>query len=215
MTVEWSFTRIYLLRHGLVAPEERKKFNGVTDAALDPEGLEQHRRAGEYLSQAGLAALYCSPLSRCRDSAGALGRVVGLRATVVEGIREMNFGVMEGLGFSEVRAKYPEQSKAFYDDLADYRVEGGETMAEVQDRACRALDGIAAAHPRAQAAVVAHGAVNRLILARALNLDIQNVMNLSQDYGCINIIDYYPDRTVVKAVNILPGQIMPDGYEHF
>ena len=215
MTDEWSFTRIYLLRHGLVAPEGQKKFNGVTDVALDPVGFEQHRRTGKYLSHTGLAALYCSPLSRCRDSAAALGQAAGLKATVVEEIREMNFGVIDGLDFTQVRARYPEQSKGFYADLANYRIEGGETMTEVQDRACQAMDRIAAAHPGAQAAVVAHGAVNRLVLARALSLDIQNVMNLSQDYGCINIVDYYPDRTVVKAVNILPGEVMPDGYDHF
>ena len=50
-------------------------------------------------------------------------------------------------------------------------------------------------------AVVAHGGVNRLILVRALNMDPSQAFRIEQDYGCLNVIDYYPEWTIVKLVN--------------
>ena len=49
--------------------------------------------------------------------------------------------------------------------------------------------------------IVAHGGVNRVILCEALGLDLVNVFNIQQDYGCLNIIDYYPDSTLVRLIN--------------
>jgi len=28
-----------------------------------------------------------------------------------------------------------------------------------------------------------------------------NIFNIQQDYGCLNIIDYYPDSAVVRLMN--------------
>jgi len=48
---------------------------------------------------------------------------------------------------------------------------------------------------------VAHGMVNRVILADAMNLELKNVYSIEQDFGCLNIIDYFSDFTVVKLMN--------------
>ena len=49
--------------------------------------------------------------------------------------------------------------------------------------------------------IVAHGAVNRIILCDALGLDLKNILNIQQDYGCLNIIDYFQDHTLIRLVN--------------
>jgi broad specificity phosphatase PhoE len=49
--------------------------------------------------------------------------------------------------------------------------------------------------------LLAHGGVNRVILFHALNLDLQLLPRIDQEYGCLNIIDYYDDGPVVKLVN--------------
>jgi alpha-ribazole phosphatase/probable phosphoglycerate mutase len=45
------------------------------------------------------------------------------------------------------------------------------------------------------------GGVNREILFHALDLDLQLLPRIDQEYGCLNIIDYYLDGPVVKLVN--------------
>ena len=49
--------------------------------------------------------------------------------------------------------------------------------------------------------IVAHGGVNRVILCDALELDLSHVFNLHQAYGCLNIIDYFPDSTLIRLIN--------------
>jgi len=48
---------------------------------------------------------------------------------------------------------------------------------------------------------VAHGGVNRVILSHVLGLDLSRIFNIQQDYGCLNIVDYFPDTVVVQLIN--------------
>jgi alpha-ribazole phosphatase/probable phosphoglycerate mutase len=48
---------------------------------------------------------------------------------------------------------------------------------------------------------VAHGGVNRLILARALGLDLRHMFRLQQACGAVSLIDYYGDQAVVQVMN--------------
>lgn len=202
-------TRIYLIRHGLVAPEDRERFNGRTEAALDPEGAEQLGRVAEYLKSHPPERIYSSPLKRCRDSAAVLSRAFGVEVEIEEGFREMDFGEMEGLLFAEVRERFAEEAKAWYADLAGYRFPGAETMGEVRKRAWKSLSRIVEEHPGEVVAVQAHGGVNRLLLARILGLPIQRIMDLVQDYGCLNILDFWPDRVILKGLNLQIGETLP------
>jgi alpha-ribazole phosphatase/probable phosphoglycerate mutase len=72
----------------------------------------------------------------------------------------------------------------------------------MRDRVLKALAGILASHPEEAVALVAHGGVNRAILCHALGLDLKYVFRIEQDYGALNIIDFYPDgMAVVKVMN--------------
>ena len=49
--------------------------------------------------------------------------------------------------------------------------------------------------------LVGHGVVNRIILCNALGLDLTQMFKFHQDYGCLNIVDYFPDSTLVRLIN--------------
>ncbi len=202
-------TRVYLIRHGVVAPESRDRFNGRTEAALDPEGLAQIGRVADYLKSSPPGLIYSSPLQRCRDSASVLGRAYGVEIKVEEGFREMDFGELDGLHFSEVGERFRKETEAWYADLAEYRLPGAETMGEVQERAWSALERIVEEHRGREVAVQAHGAVNRLLLSRVMGLPIQRLMNLAQDYACLNILEFWPERVVVKGLNLQVEETLP------
>ena len=48
---------------------------------------------------------------------------------------------------------------------------------------------------------MAHAGINRVILSEAMGLPLENLFRLDQNYGCLNIIDYFPDLAVVRLVN--------------
>ena len=50
--------------------------------------------------------------------------------------------------------------------------------------------------------VVGHGGVNRVILLDAIGAPLDRLFHIEQNFGCLNIIDYYPDGIgVVKLLN--------------
>jgi alpha-ribazole phosphatase/probable phosphoglycerate mutase len=48
--------------------------------------------------------------------------------------------------------------------------------------------------------VVGHGGVNRVILLDVIGAPLDRLFHIEQDFGCLNVIDYYPDGASVVAL---------------
>lgn len=194
-------TRLYLMRHGQVADGHTDRYHGHNDIGLSPQGVRQLERLAAELAAVSLAAVYASDLTRSRQGAEIICHGRDLRPEAVPHFREIHFGVWEGLTFSEIAARYPQELQARLQDLAAYRIPGGESLLDVRARVLPKLKEILARHEGQAVALVAHAGVNRVILAEALGLPLTHLFRLDQAYGCLNIIDYLPDFTVVRLLN--------------
>lgn len=198
-------TRLYLIRHGEVVREKPNTYNGHRDVDLTPTGIEQLERVADRLASTRIRAVYSSTLRRSRQGAEQIAKRHGLPVVSYPELREKHFGVWEGLTYGEVAERFPEDWAQWVSDPPSVRPNGGETYAEMRDRVLNALAGILVAHPAEAVALVAHGGVNRAILCHALGLDLKYVFRIEQDYGALNIIDFYPDgMAVVKVMNAEP-----------
>jgi alpha-ribazole phosphatase/probable phosphoglycerate mutase len=195
-------TRIYLVRHGQVAGYDEKRYNGQGDVPLTPEGHAQYGLLQLRLKSKDLKAVYSSDLSRCAEGARMLAVPHELDPVLREELRELHIGDWEGRTWKELQAIYPEEWQARLDDIVHYRVPGGETLLEMAERVRGAIGEIVAAHPGEDVLVVGHGGVNRTILLGAIGAPLERLFHIEQDFGCLNIIDYYPDGiAVVKLLN--------------
>lgn len=194
-------TRLYLIRHGKVADGHTHRYHGNNDIALSPEGEQQLARLAGQLRSVPLAAVYASNLKRARDGAARLCEGRGLTPQPLPEFREIHFGIWEGLTFEEIAAHYPEELASRLKDLANFRIPGGESLQDVRERALPRLRELVAAYPGQSLALVAHAGVNRVILCEALSLSLEHLFRLDQNYGCLNIIDYFPDFTLVRLLN--------------
>jgi alpha-ribazole phosphatase/probable phosphoglycerate mutase len=194
-------TRLYLVRHGQVADGHTQRYHGNNDISLSPQGVQQLEALGEQLRGAPLVAVYSSDLARSRQGAEILCRGRALAPQSVPAFREIHFGVWEGLTFSEISEHYPEELAGRFRDLANYRIPGGESLMDLRARVLPRLQELLARHEGQPLALVAHAGVNRVILAEALGLPLSHLFRLDQNYGCLNIIDYLPDFTVVRLLN--------------
>jgi alpha-ribazole phosphatase len=194
-------TRLYLVRHGQVADGHAHRYHGNNDIGLSPEGERQLTQLARQLQAVPFAAVYASNLRRSRDGAVRLCQERELEPQVIPEFREIHFGVWEGLTFSEIAERHPEELASRFQDLANFRSPGGESLVDVGDRVLPRLKEVVAAHPGQSLALVAHAGVNRVILCDALSLPLQHLFRLDQNYGCLNIIDYFPDFTVVRLMN--------------
>ena len=73
-----SATRVFLVRHGATVLTSEDRFAGATDVDLSAEGRAQATRLAERLRDDDMAAVYCSPLRRTRDTAALIAAPHGL-----------------------------------------------------------------------------------------------------------------------------------------
>ena len=193
-------TRMVLVRHG--EPEEgmRGRCYGRLDVGLSAEGREQARRTARFLSDLPIAAVYSSPRCRAVESANLLaaGRTP---VTVDERLREIDFGIFEGLTYKEIARRFPDTYEEWMTHPTNVAFPGGETFPAMVGRVRDAVDELRRVHPDQTIAVVSHGGVNRIALATALDLDLRRIFRLAQAYACVNVIDYFPGEAVVRLVN--------------
>jgi len=201
-------TRLYLVRHGAVQAEGI--FYGHLDVQLSAEGVAQLGRTAAALAALELAAVYCSDLARAAHSARLLAEPHGLQPVEDPAFREMNLGVLEGLGHEEARRSHPALAVKRYEDMWSFRFPGGENLQDIADRARPALADLLARHsePHEAVALVAHNSVNRVLLGDALGLPLDRVFGFAQDFGCVNVVDY-GGRTRVRLLNWTPGPLDP------
>jgi len=194
-------TRLYLVRHGRVAHGHTDRYHGHNDIGLSPEGVRQIEALAEQLAGTPLAGVYCSDLTRTIKGAQIICRGRDLKPQIIPELREVNFGDWEGLTFAEIMTQYPAELEGRFRDLTNFRIPGGESLKDVGARALPKLKELLTRHAGQAFLIVGHAGVNRVILCEALGLPLDHLFRLDQNYGGLNIIDYFPDLAVVRLVN--------------
>lgn len=191
---------IYLLRHGEIDLGGVFRLIGQSDLGLTELGMRQGRWWREELGERDWQAIYSSDLSRTRMFASLVSGTDEDQVRTVPELREILLGEWEGLTRADLQERYPREWEARGKDIGGYRPPGGESFADVQERAFAALEQIAARHS-GDVLVVAHAGVNRVILCRLLAMDIDNLFELEQDYACLNLLKNNSGKLMAEAVN--------------
>lgn len=195
-------SRVYLIRHGQINGYEEFPIYGHTDVDLTEIGVLQMRQMSERLRFAELEAIYSSDLKRSTTGARIIACYHDVPVHFLPELREMNFGDWEGLTLSHLKDRFPEELEKRKEDLVNYRIPGeGESIGRFSQRVIDCYEGILTGHEGKDIAIVAHGGVNRVILCKALGLDLVHLFNIHQDYACLNIIDYFSDSVLVRLIN--------------
>ena len=196
-------TRLYLCRHGEVVGDGRKRYNGHSDVDITEKGVSQMERLREDLRDAPLAAIYSSDLIRTLKGAAIIGEPHnGVARVVMPEFRERHVGLWEGLAWEELESQYPDEWKGWLADIVNFVPPGGESLLQVTARVLPALKKVLDDNAGNSILLVAHGGVNRVILADAMGLDLSMIFRIEQKHGSLNIIDYYKDGIpVVKLLN--------------
>ena len=198
-------TRLLLLRHGVTPLTLEKRFAGVGDPALTPEGEEQARRAAERLRADArfgpIDVILASPLRRTLATAGAVAEAVGLQVRPESGFRELDFGRFEGLSFTEANDQYPAELAAFLGDPG-VAPPDGETLTALARRVGRARDQVLADYPRQTVLVATHVTPIKVMVCQALGAPLAAVNRMELGPASLSVIDFYDDGLAnVRCVN--------------
>ena len=167
-------TTLHLIRHGANDALANDRLAGRdTTLGLNDEGRAQAERRAESLRDVTLAAIYCSPLLRCRETAAPLARLHGLGIEIRDELIELDFRAWTGLTHAELDEdpRWP-LYKAFRGGNAapPSETSGGETLADVRARMLRLALELRERHPNAEIALVSHGDPIAALIMQLLGL---------------------------------------------
>jgi broad specificity phosphatase PhoE len=189
---------------GLLSTADRSKYLSYLRDVHDAPGSTE-QEAGDAAAASGLNAVYCSDLSRAVRSAEIVAEPYGLVPMKVPELRERSFGVWEGMTFTEIKERFPGEFEAWAENPLTHSPVGGESTLEVKQRVVKALDEILNRHMGGNIAVVAHGGVNRILVCDILGVPLENIFRIEQDYGAVNVIEFWDKYPVVKLLNGKPA----------
>ncbi len=164
---------ISLLRHGQTDFSRENRFCGSIDPPLNDVGLRMAQAVGDGWKDHGFTAIWCSPATRTRQTAGPLAAATGLELHVDEGLREIDYGDWESLRHEDAKERWPDAYNFWAADPASRGTPGGETAFHVAARSAPVIERIRVAHPEGRVLVVSHKATLRVLMCALLGLDVR------------------------------------------
>lgn len=189
------------MRHGQTEWNVLGRYQGQTDIALSPLGIEQAEKLAAHFPVDKVEAVYSSDLVRAMMTACCVADRFGLTVEARPELRELNFGDWEGLTYDEIVAKWPDALNNFFQHPDVLEIPHGESFPKLRERALDAVEKIVACHPEQTVAVFAHGAILRTILTAALHMDLKYVWTIRQFNTAVNIVTYTEHGTTVELLN--------------
>ncbi len=183
---------ILLARHGETPWNAEGRYQGQVDIPLSAVGIAQAEALGRRLQSQSIDRAVASPLGRARQTAQlALGDARAAQLSLDAGLAEIGHGEWEGLLASEIDARDPERLRAWRDapDTVLMPGVGGESLQLVFDRAwpafARACEGLG---EHETVLVVAHDAVNRVLLCHVLGIPFARLWSFRQAPTTLNLL---------------------------
>jgi alpha-ribazole phosphatase len=153
--------RIYLLRHGATRANEEGLYIGRTDLPLSDDGRAELMKKYDTYIYPEVSRVYSSPLSRAVQTAEILFPNVPPESILIaDDLREMDFGVFEGLPAAELAEL--DSFKKWLRGGIDAAPPEGETGRDVLARCYLAIDAIITDMMESgftDAGVVTHGGI--------------------------------------------------------
>ncbi len=171
-----SGLQLVLVRHGETEFTELGLLHGRLDSPLSARGRRHAEQVAMRLRGERFDGFYSSPQGRAMETAGIIGRAVGLTPEPVDGLREADYGWLEGrpiirydpagLGVKMLRPV----------TMAVLRLTG-EQPGQIADRVRLALETITVTHPSGRVLVVTHWGVLSMIMACLVDHDLRGWRN--------------------------------------
>ncbi|GGO23715.1 phosphatase [Microbispora rosea subsp. aerata] len=199
-------TTVILVRHGLTAMTGPVLAGWTPGVHLDERGRRQARAVAERLAPLELDAIVSSPLERCRETAAAIAEGRALTVQTDDRFGECGYGDWTGRPLRELAEEPLWKVVQAHPSAAVFP--GGESLAEVQSRAVRAVrDWNGRLGEKATYLVCSHGDVIKAIVADALGLHLDQFQRITADPASVTVIRYTPLRPFLIRANDVGGGV--------
>jgi probable phosphoglycerate mutase len=203
--------RLLLVRHGETEWNRVARFQGGIDVPLNENGRKQAQQAAEFLKDVPIDFAVSSPMLRPKETAELiLKNHPNIKLELQEKLKEINHGLWEGKLESEIKQEYADLLHQWQTAPETVQMPEGENLQQVWDRAIACWNAIIAAAGVSDTElktglVVAHDAINKVILCHVLGLSPASIWSIKQGNGAVTVIDYphgLEKPPILQAMNI-------------
>lgn len=184
-----AMTKVIFWRHGQTDYNLQGRIQGSHDIQLNETGVAQARLAAEQIAKYEPDAIYCSNMTRAKQTAQALVQTMSHTAqnlpliTVDKRLREREFGLWEGLTATEILQQWEQEYTSWRSGKQPEGV-GVEDLQSVADRFCECVKEVSAFSDKECIVFVSHGSVIMSGIITMLGFDPQNQRFISVMDNC-------------------------------
>jgi len=190
-------TQLVLIRHGSTAWNKEYRYCGFTDIELNNKGKIQARRLRERLKSQGVDRIYTSDRKRAIQTAGIIFE--GYDIEKIPDLREMHFGIFEGLTYKEILKRYPEIYKEWIENPFGTVIPSGENLDIFKKRVVRTFNKIIAKHPNQSIAIVCHGGAISIFITHILKT--RDFWKYIPDSASLSILEVKDKKFKIRVFN--------------
>ena len=191
---------LMLVRHGETEWNAQRRYQGQSDVPLSGLGRRQAELVAERLAGHEIDAVYASDLKRAWETAQVITEKSSLEVISEPRLRELKFGVLEGLTFDEAQAQYPEMIAAWLKDFSQ-PPQGGETIELFNMRIVSLLDELKQKHDEQVVLLVGHGGSLSETMRVVLGLSREKRWYLEMENASLSEVLVAEDFVSLKRLN--------------
>jgi len=177
------------------------RYWGKTDVALGTIGIHQAEQLRDRLAMEQINAIYSSELKRAANTAEIIAARHNLKVTTCPELREIDFGKLEGLEFSEIHKDFPDIEQMWLARNPALAYPDGESLADFENRVITFMGRLKSHRQDETVLIVAHAGVIRTLVCRLLELDPKTRWDLRVDMGALSIIETFPEANILCLFN--------------
>ena len=193
--------KIYIVRHGETPWNAQHRVQGMADVSLNENGIELAKITGEALRDIPCDFVISSPLTRALQTARCLLGNREIPLYTDSRIREISFGVMEGVSLQE-EGEFAQTFRQFFKDPKEYEPpKDGESLDEVCSRTGDFLTELLKKEEweNATVLIVSHGCAVRAMLQRFYKDDLGFWHGQVPPNCSVNILEARHGKAVLTA----------------
>ena len=179
-------TNLILVRH--LPTNMAGRFCGQSDPELNEQGRSQIPCLLNTLSEYPIQRVYSSDLRRAQQTAKAIATHFEAELHLRPGLREIDFGLWEGLSWSAIKSRDQSAAKRWADAYPNSTAPGGESVEQFQSRVREEIVFLMEQSANSSTAAVTHAGLMRLALTM-YGVREPEAWNRTRDYGSIVVLD--------------------------
>lgn len=188
--------RLILIRHGITKWNIQKRYCGFKDISLSPQGKKEAKKLSEELKDVRVDRIYSSNMERAIQTA----RIIFKKRPVYidKGLKEINFGIFEGLTYKQILQKYPKVYKKWLKRPFSATIPKGERLTTFKKRVLASIQRIVSDN-YASYAIICHGGTISILLNSLLKK--KNFWRYIPKSASMSIVEYKNGKGKLRLFN--------------